>query len=181
MLFALMTVFVAAEEGESGTRLLLPETPELIGGIIAFGLVFFFIWKVAWPAINRTLENRQQAIAGSLREADTAKAEAESLLEDYRRQLADAREESSRIIEDARQTAESMRQDMVARAQSEADQLVARARAEVAAERERALQEVRSEVGALSMDLAEKVVQGSLDREAQRSLIDRYLADLERM
>lgn len=169
----------AAEEG--GVQLLLPHTEELIGGILAFAIVFFFMWRWAFPAINRTLEARQQAIAGQLEEADKAKAEAETLLEDYRRQLADAREEANRIIEEARRTAEAMRQEISERAEREAEEIVDRARQEVRAERQRAVQELRTRMAELSVDLAEKVVQRSLDRELQEDLVDRYLRELEEM
>lgn len=169
----------AAEEG--GLALLLPELPELIGGILAFAIVFFFMWKWALPAINRTLEARQKAISGQLEEADKAKAEAESLLEDYRQQLAEARQEANRIVDEARRTAESMRDEIVQRAEGEAQEIVRRAREEVDAERQRALQELRAEVAQLSVELAEKVLQQSIDRKAQQSLIDSYLSELEGM
>ena len=182
MLNAASSVLLAAEEeGEGGIDLLLPATAELIAGIIAFVVVFFFMWKWAWPAINRSLENRQQAISGQLGEAEAAKVEAQSLLDDYRAQLADAKGEANRIVEEARAQAETVRSDLVARAETEAGQIVTKAREDAANEKARALQEARQEVADLSIDLAEKVVGENLDREAQHGLIERYLADLERM
>jgi F-type H+-transporting ATPase subunit b len=172
---------LAVEEGEeaSGLDLLLPATPELVGGIIAFGIVFFFIRLWAWPAINRSLEQRQQAIGGRLEEAERAKAEAESLLEDYRRQLAEARTRANELIEEARAQAEQMRTEIVNRAQAEAEQLLTKAREDAAAERARVLAEARQEVANLTIDLAERVVGQSLDRQTQLGLVERYLAELE--
>lgn len=182
MLNAASSVLLAAEEeGGGGIDLLLPATAELIAGIIAFAVVFFFIWKWAWPAINRSLETRQQAISGQLKEAETTKFEAQSLLDDYRSQLAEAKGEANRIVEEARARAETVRSDLVAKAETDAGQIVAKAREEAANEKARALQEARREVADLSIDLAEKVVGENLDREAQHGLIERYLADLERM
>lgn len=171
-------IVAAAEEEAEGIDLLLPETSELIAGILAFAIIFFFIWKWALPALNRTLEARQQAIAGQLQEAERAKAEAESLLTDYKAQVAGAREEANSIIEEARSTAETMRSDIVARAETEATSIVERARADVAAEKDRAAAALRQDVADLSLDMAEKVVAGSLDRDAQRALVDRYLQEL---
>jgi F-type H+-transporting ATPase subunit b len=182
MLNAASSVILAAEEeGGGGIDLLLPATAELIAGIIAFATVFFFMWKWAWPAINRSLENRQQAISGQLGEAEAAKVEAQSLLDDYRSQMADAKGEANRIVEEARARAETVRSDLVAKAETEAGQIVAKAREDATNEKARALQEARREVADLSIDLAEKVVGENLDREAQHGLIERYLADLERM
>ncbi|SRR5688572_17936692 len=172
--------YLAAEEsGGGGLDLLVPPLPELIGGIIAFAIVFFFIWKFATPAINALLEQRQSAIAGQLAEAEKAKAEAESLLADYRAQLAEAREQANQIIEEARNQAESMKNDIVSRAEQQAAEIVAQAREEAQAERTRALAEARRDVANLSIDLAERVVGQALDREAQLGLVERYITELE--
>lgn len=170
-----------AEEGSGGLDILLPPTTELIAGIIAFAIVFFFIWRWAVPAINRSLEQRQAAISGQISDAEKAKAEAESLLADYRAQLAEAKAEGTKIIDEARDAAEQMKADIVAKAEQEADQIRAKAREEAATEKSRALAEARSSVGDISVDLAGRIVGESLDAEAHRALIDRYLADLERL
>ncbi|CAN5131299.1 hypothetical protein BH18ACT5_BH18ACT5_12640 [soil metagenome] len=64
------------EEASSNISLVLPEINELIAGIVAFAIVFFFVWKWALPAINRTLEARQKAITGKLEDAEKSKTEA---------------------------------------------------------------------------------------------------------
>lgn len=176
----LRTLLAAEEaEGGGGIDLLLPPIPELIGGIVAFAIVFFFAWRFASPALNRMLEARQQAIGGQLAEAEKAKAEAEQLLADYRAQLAEAREKGNQIIEEARTQAEQMRNDITARAEQQAADIVAKAREDAQAERARALADARRDVANLSIDLAERVVGQSLDRETQLGLVDRYIADLE--
>lgn len=181
----LSTAFLlATEEGEESTSnidLVLPDMAELIAGILAFSIVFFVVWKWALPTINKTLEARRQAITGQIAEADRAKAEAESLLSDYRAQLAEAKADGNRIIEEARGTAEQLKSDIVARAESEAEQILAKAREEAGAEKSRALAEARGQVGQLSVDLAGKIVGEALDAKAHKDLVDRYLADLEQM
>lgn len=183
MIFAQLLPIAAeeAENGEGGLEILLPATSELIAGIIAFAIVFFFIWRYAVPAINRALEQRQAAISGQIEDAEKAKAEAESLLSDYKAQLAEARAEANRIVEEARDDAEQVKSDIVAKAEEEAVQIREKAREDAAAEKERALTEARSEVGDISVDLAGRIVGESLDAQAHRELIDRYLADLERL
>lgn len=183
MITLAQTLILAAEEGaeeSSGLDLLLPATPELIAGIIAFAIVFFFIWRWAVPAINRSLEDRQKAIGGQLADAEKAKAEAESLLADYRAQLAETRTKENEIIEAARAEAETLKADIVARANAEAEQIVAKARQDADAERSRVMADARTDVANLSIDLAEKVIGGSLDRQAQLGLVDRYIAELEK-
>jgi F-type H+-transporting ATPase subunit b len=157
----------------------LPHPEELIAGILAFAIVFFFVWRWALPTINKTLEARQQAITGQLSEAEEAKREAESLLADYRAQLAEAKAEGNRIIEEARVAAEQLKADVAARAEEEAAQILSKAREEAQSEKARALADARREVGEISVGLAEKIVGESLDDKLQKELIDRYLAELE--
>lgn len=173
---------LATEEGDeaaSGLSLVLPHPSELIAGILAFLIVFFFVWKWALPTINKTLEARQQAITGQLEHAEETKKEAESLLADYKAQLADAKAEGNRLIEEARLAGEQLKADIVARAEEQAAQTLAKARDEAQAEKSRAMTEARREVGEISVELAERIVGGSLDDKMQKDLIERYLTELE--
>ena len=176
MLFA--SLLLAAEEEASGADLLIPDLRELGAGIIAFAIVFFFIWKWAIPAFNEMLENRQKAIKADLEAAESEKAEAAALKEDYANQLSGAREEATRIVEEARQAGESARADIVARAEGEAEEIKARAHQELDAERERAMGAMRREVAGLSLDVAEKLVGETLDRSGQQALVDQFIDEL---
>ena len=168
----------APHEATGNDMLLPPDVNEIIVGVIAFVVVFGFIWKVAAPALNEMLENRQKAVKADLEAAQAEKAEAAALKEDYAAQLSGAREEATRIVEEARQAGESARADIVARAESEAEGIKTRAAAELDAEKERAMGTMRREVAGLSLDVAEKLVGRNLDRQGQQSLVDRFIDEL---
>ncbi len=173
-------VLAAEDSGGGGLELLLPATPELIAGIIAFALVFFFVRLWAWPAINESLENRQKAIGGQMQEAEKAKAEAEKLRADYQAQLAEAQAERSRIIEAARGEADDVKAEMLTKAEAQAAEILEKAREDAASEKARVMQDAQREVANLTVDLAEKVVGSNLDRQTQLGLVERYIAELER-
>ena len=174
----IFAVVLAQVEEPEGRDLLFPESSELIAGVIAFLIVFVVVWKFALPALNKTLEARQEAIVGQIRDAEKTKADAESLLADYKTQVEGAQGEANEIIEEARVTAESIRTDIVSRADTEAATLLDRARSDVATEKDRAAAALRQDVANLSLDMAEKVVAGALDRDAQAALVNQYLDDL---
>jgi F-type H+-transporting ATPase subunit b len=166
------------EEEASGIELLLPHPDELIAGLIAFVIVFFFVWKWAVPSLNKTLEARQAKIRGEYEAAEAAKVEAQSLLDDYQDQLAGAKDEATGIVDEARTAGDQVKADIVARAEVEAEQIKERAQGEIAGERERVSGELRRQVADLSIGVAEKVVGDSLDDDRQRELVDRYIDDL---
>lgn len=159
---------------------LIPELPELIIGAIAFLIVFGILAKVLMPRIQKTLAERTDAIEGGLQRADEAQAEAARTLEQYRAQLAQARHEAARLREEAKEQGAQIIAEMREQAQAEARRVTEAAQAQLAADRQQALAALRNEVGALSVDLAGKIVGESLADDArQRRLVDRFLAELE--
>jgi len=184
MTFTLMSTLVAfaeAEEGSSGIDLILPNLAELVAGIVAFLIVFGFIWFKGRHWISRLLTARQQAVSGRLTEAEAAKVEAETLLAERRKEVAGARNEANRIVEEGRRSAEAVRAEVLAKAKAEADEVTRRSREAIEADKERAGEQMRDLVAVLSLELAQKVVAGSVDAGAQKALVDRYIDELEGM
>ncbi len=170
----LNAVLLAVEEGET-VNPILPATNEIIWGAISFLVLFFLIAKVGFPAIKKAMDARSDRIRQSLDDAERTKAEAETVLEEYRRQLADARNESARIIEEARQAADKIRQDLKRQADAEVAEIRQRAQDDIAAQAERVKAGLRADVAQLSIELAEKVVERSLDRETNMALIESFI------
>ena len=171
-------ISVEPEEEVSGIQLLLPHPDELVAGLIAFVIVFFFVWKWAVPSLNKTLEARQQAIRSDYEAAEAAKVEAQSLLGDYQEQLVGAKNEAAGIVDEARTAGDQVKADILARAETEAEKIKERAQGDIAGERERISGDLRRQVADLSIGVAEKVVGGSLDDDRQRQLVDRYIDEL---
>jgi F-type H+-transporting ATPase subunit b len=178
MTLATAFILAAEEEGGSGIDLLVPDTAELITGIIAFTIVFIVMWRLAVPWFNRTIEARQQAIKSELEMAETAKVEAEALRTQYEDHLSGAREEAARIVEQARKSGEETRGEILAKAKDEADEVGRKARQEIDSERSKAQGDMRKQVATLSLDVAERVVGRELDRDSQQQLVERFIDEL---
>ncbi len=177
MNFLLLATEAAAEE-PSGLSIILPAAAELFYGAISFLVVFFVLKKFAFPNLNTMLDERREAIQGKMEASDAALAEAERVKAAYATKIDEARTEGNKIIEDAKGTAEALRRDIVAKAEAEAQAIVARAQAEVSAERDRALSELRTDVGAMSVELASKIVEKELDASSHQALVDEYISRL---
>ncbi|MER7460912.1 F0F1 ATP synthase subunit B [Micromonospora sp. NPDC126480] len=172
--------FLAAEGGESAHNPIVPIWQEIVVGLVAFGLLAFVLMKFVFPRMEQTFQARVDAIEGGIKRAEAAQAEANQLLEQYRAQLAEARTDAAKIRDDARADAEGIRQDVLAKAREESDRIIAAGREQLAAERATIVRELRTEVGALAVDLASKIVGESLADEARRKgTVDRFLSGLE--
>jgi F-type H+-transporting ATPase subunit b len=159
---------------------LVPTWPELIIGIIVFVVVFGALGKMLLPRIVKTLEEREDQIEGGLNRADEAQAEAQALLEQYRQQLADARQEASRIREEAQEQGAQIIAERRERAEAEARRITESAQAQIEADRQQALTSLRAEVGSLATELASRIVGESLADQARQSrMVDRFLDSLE--
>ncbi|MEV6753987.1 F0F1 ATP synthase subunit B [Streptomyces sp. NPDC051214] len=172
-------VQLAAEHAEEQNPL-IPPGPELLVGTIAFAIVFFFFWKKLLPNINKVLDERREAIEGGIEKAEAAQTEAQSVLEQYKAQLAEARHEAARLRQEAQEQGAQLIAEMRAEGQRQREEIVAAGHAQLAADRKAAAQSLRQDVGQLATDLAGKLVGESLEDSARQSrTIDRFLDELE--
>jgi F-type H+-transporting ATPase subunit b len=152
----------------------------VIWTLVVFGALLLVLWRFGWPAILRSVEEREARIAKQLAEAEQANAEAARLLGEHRQALAAARAEAQEIVSGAKVVAQKEREQLIARAREEQEQMLERARRDIEAEREKAILALRREAVDLSIAAAAKLVEANLDSEANRRLVEAYLATLER-
>jgi len=147
--------------------------------LIVFLVLLALLWKFGWPALLRSVEERERRIQHQLDEAEKARAEAAQLLEQQRRALEQARAEAQEILAKAKAVATQEREALLARTREEQEQLLDRARREIDAEKEKAILALRKEAVDLAIAAASKLIEEKLDDEANRRLVLEYLASLE--
>lgn len=148
----------------------------IIWTLVSFFLLLILLAKLAYPHILRGLKRREETIQQQLEEARQAKQKAEQLLEEYRRQLAEARSEAQRIINEGKELGENMRKEIIQRAQQESNQIVKRAQEEIELQKQKALLELQERIADLSIMAASKVIGKSLDTEDHRRLVEEYVS-----
>ncbi|GIF36388.1 F0F1 ATP synthase subunit B [Actinoplanes xinjiangensis] len=176
----MINLYLAAAPEEDGHNPIFPIWEEIVVGSVAFAVLCFVLIKFVFPQMEKTFQARVDAIEGGIKRAETAQAEANQLLEQYKTQLAEARTEAARIRDEARADAEGIRQDVLAKAREESDRIIAAGNEQLSAQRESIVRELRSEVGTLAVDLAGKIVGEALADEARtRGTVERFIADLD--
>ena len=147
--------------------------------LIVFIVLLALLWRYGWPAILKSVEERERRIQKQLDEAEKARAEAAQLLEQQRHAIEKARSESQEILAKAKVVATKEREALLAKTREEQDQMLERARREIDAEKEKAILALRKEAVDLAIAAASKVLEQKLDSEADRRLVIDYLASLE--
>lgn len=168
----------AAEAEAKAKNPIVPETKEIIWAVVAFFILFFLLAKFAWPAIKKAIQDREDKIRGDLEHAESVRTQADDELKGYQAQLADARNEAGRIIEEARQSADQVRKDLIARAEADAAEIRARASDDIKGASDRAMADIQARVSDISIELAERIVRHSLDRDTQIQLIENYINEV---
>lgn len=177
-LMVVAPVPLAAQDGGGG---LFAVDPGLgIWTIVVFLVVLFVLSKYAWGPILGALDAREQGIRSSIDGATAMRAEAQQLLDEHRRQLADARRESQDIVAEGRAAAERLSREIQDKARAEGDRIVERARAEIERERDQALAQIREEAVELALSAASRLLRERLTEDRDRELVRGFLAELDR-
>lgn len=151
----------------------------MIWTLIAFGITFFVLKKYAFGPIQKTIDTRRDRIREAVAEADNARDEARSLLEQNRAILAEARSESASILAEARKVADDQIQRAKDEAEVERQRRLEETRKQIDAETARAIDQIRGEVADLTLEATQRVVGKVLDSDDQRRLIGEAIEGLD--
>ena len=164
-----------ANEAKKGIAVVLPDMNEFIPMVIAFVILAIILGKFGWPVFEGMLDKREKSIAEALEKSEEARIESERVLEEYKKQLADAKSQAAQIIADAKQTGENVRADITKQAQEESAAMIEKARVAIEAEKKAAMAELQGSVADLSVSVASKLVGEDLSDDDHRKIIERYV------
>jgi F-type H+-transporting ATPase subunit b len=175
------TLILAATEGgeEGGSFLVTPGIGLMLWTLIAFGVTWLVLSRLAFPKISEQLDKRQRAIEESIDTAERTKVEADKLLAEYRQRLQEARTQAEEIVARARKAGEQHEKETLEEARKRREELLEQTRRDIEAETRRAIAEIRGEVADLTVLATEKVTRKTLTAEDQRRLVEEALGELD--
>ena len=104
----------------------------------------------------------------------------EAVQADNKRILKEARAERDALLADAKKASTQMINEAKEAAQLEADKIASAAQAAIEQEKTAAINELKNQVATLSIDIAQKVLQGELaDEKKQQALVEKLVNDIE--
>ena len=147
---------------------------------VVFLLVLAILWRFAWKPIASGLDKREQRIRDEIASAEKAHADAQQLLADYQKRLAETGEEVRKMLEAARRESERQGQEIVAQARTAAEAEKQRGLNEIQRATDGALKELADRSASLAVELAGQIVGSRLDQASHAQLIERAVADFVR-
>ena len=147
--------------------------------IVVFSIVAAFLGVVVWPKISGALEARENKIRSEIESAELAREQARDALEQYEKNLAEARAEAKQMLDDAKSQQQSLAAELRAKADAELTSLRERAMRDIEAAKRAAVNELYAESATLASHMASKILRREVSTDDQRRLVDESLRELD--
>lgn len=148
---------------------------DFIWAIINFSVILAVLTYFFYRPVINFLDKRSDDIAHNISEAEQARADAETILNDYNTRLAGAKQEAQNIVAQASKAGEEARLAMLEQSRAEAAILLEKAHQEIQRERDDAIKALRQEVATLAVMAAGKILERSVTVEDHAQMVDHFL------
>jgi F-type H+-transporting ATPase subunit b len=152
-------------------NLLKPDLGLLLTTIVTFVLLVLILKKAAWKPILDGINQREGRIRADLERAEKSQADAETLRQKYEVQLNEAQRTIQDMIAQAKKDSDRTRAEMLSAAKEESERIIEKGRRDLSGETEKLKGELRGEVAGLSLAIAEKIINRSVDQRVQEEVL----------
>ena len=152
----------------------------LVAQILNFLILVLILRLVAYKPVLKMLKAREEKIANSINAAEADEQKAKQLLEAYNKQLADARIKAQEIVDKANKRAQEEHDASIAEIRREIEQMRKAAKEDIARERELAAVQMRTQMVALSMQAAGKIISANMDNKTNEKLVSDFIDQLDK-
>ncbi len=150
----------------------------LIAQAIAFAVLIWFTVKFVWPPLLKAIETRQKEIADGLAAAADGRNALDVAAKKSEVTLNEAKQKASEIIGQAEKRGSQIVEEAKTTAKVEGDRILAGAKAEIDQEVNRAKESLRSQVSALAIAGAEKILRKEIDGKVHSEMLSKLAAEL---
>ena len=140
--------------------------------------VFFVAKKFLFKPVKKMIDDRQKEIDDMYAAAEEAKADAESMEEEYKEKLSQATETGERIVREAVARGQAREEEIIRQANEEAAAILDKAAADIELEKKKAINDAKDEISELAITIAEKVVGREFGESDQSELVDSFIDEL---
>lgn len=150
----------------------------LLGQAITFAILIWFTMKFVWPPLTQAMQERAKTIADGLAAAERGKHEQELAAKRAAEVIREAKDKAAEIIAAGDKRASEIVEEAKAQAKAEGDRIIAAAKAEVDQEVFRAKEQLRTQVSAIALEGAGKILGREIDAKAHNDLLEKLVAEI---
>lgn len=145
---------------------------------INFAVLMWILNKVLFSKLKVTTAQKSDAIKEELARATEARADAESIITEYRGRMDRLDGEIDELMSDAKRRAESDRTQILEAATREAERIKAAATAAAEREAQTRKRAIENEIVDAAVQRAEAVIRSKIGAADQRKMVDDYVGSL---
>jgi F-type H+-transporting ATPase subunit b len=151
----------------------------LVSSLIGFIILFLVLRKFLFPPVLQMIDERRESIEAAFAEVDKARDDVARMKTEYEGNMARISAEAQSKLQEALEQGQAMAAQLRAEAEQQRDNLMARTQEDIQREKDKALAELRNEAIDLSYNMANKALQGGLDRSLHDKLVADFVRDLK--
>lgn len=141
-------------------------------------IVFYILMKkFLFGPITDIMDKRANAIKDSLEQAENKNNEALQLKKQYEQELKNADEQALELIKQAKQKALEEHDKQMKATKEETAKLIEEANKAIELEKKQSIQMAQSEIAAIAMLAASKVIGKNVDDTTNKQLVDDFLSE----
>ena len=164
--------------GSGEPNILEPQPSLAIWTVVVFIGLLLLLGRFAWKPLLNALHQREEHLEHVLHDTERARNEAEHLLAEHRRLMAEAQEKVRNMLDEARREAQAVADEIGRKAQAEAEAERQRAQRDIASARDQALLELWSKSADLAVSVAGRVLARDLGPDEHRRLIETAMNEM---
>lgn len=161
---------VQASESVGGIGTLGINVKIFLAQLLNFAIVLIVLWKWAYKPIVKLLEERQEKIAHSVKQADAIEKRVHELESEQKEVIATAKSEAAKILDEARVSAQDRTKELLAKAKEEVKGVVAQGKTQLEAQKIQMIAEAREEIAAIAVEAARKILADGVDEKKATKL-----------
>ena len=150
----------------------------LIAQALTFAILIWFTAKFIWPPLMTALETRQKTIADGLAAGERGKHDLDLAAKRSAEMLREAKQKAADILAAGDKRASEIIEAAKVQAKVEGDRIIAGSKAELEQEVFRAREQLRSQVSAIALAGAGKILGREIDAKAHNDLLDKLVAEM---
>lgn len=146
--------------------------------LVTVVVLFLILKKFFFEKVRNFMTNREDSVKEAFDNAEIVNRRADEKMENYNRRIAKIESEGRDIIKSAKQRAEQRADEIISQARDTAGGMICSAEREIEREKTKALAEMRSEVVALALLAAGKIMEKDLEgSKEQERIINRVIEE----
>ena len=147
-------------------------SPQLVWLAITFVILYLLMARVALPRIGEVLESRQDKIAHDLDAAATLKTEADTVLAEYEKALAEARAKAQTVLAEAAEARAREAEELMAALNAKLAEQLGEAEARIAKAKHGALASIETVVAEIAQSAAERLIGAPVDDALVKTAVE---------